>query len=294
MPAAGSIQLWGAGWASVLLLALIVAQLLARHITQPLHRLVEATGELARGNFDIRIDLATGDEMEDLSKKFEAMAGEIRVRQQQVEATNQDLARLNAGLEEEVRKRTQALLEAEEKYRILVESSPNPICILQRGRVAFFNRAFRQAFGYSAEELQRPGFDFLRSWIPRAGARWKPLLGGNGRRGQRRKSTEIVAQPKSRHPHPSGYALHLDFLRGRAGPGGHPRGRHRAPKLQEQVVSYERLRALGRWRAVCPRFQQCSGRDPGPGEMLQRSRPSPRLLRGSRSSRRRLATARKR
>jgi PAS domain S-box-containing protein len=278
-----SIQLWGIGLGvGVLLLALIVAQLLARHITRPLHRLVEATGELARGNFDIRIDLTTGDEMEDLSKQFEVMAGEIRVRQQQVEATNHDLARLNAGLEEEVRKRTHALLEAEQKYRILVEYSPNPICILQRGRLVFFNRAFQQAFGYGAEELQRPGFDFLSLLEPEDRGKVEALLGGDGSGPSGAdESIEIVAQPKSGTP------IHLDMRSTLISYEGSPALEAilvdvtERRKLQEQVVSYERLRALGEMAGgVAHDFNNVLGAILARAQMLQRSAAEPQVLRG--------------
>ncbi len=43
--------------------------------------------------------------------------------------------------------------ETEERYRILINLSPNAICFLQEGRFTFINDAFTQTFGYSQEEL---------------------------------------------------------------------------------------------------------------------------------------------
>jgi PAS domain S-box-containing protein len=267
------MRLWGIGvGVGVLLLACVIALLLARHITRPLHRLVEATGELARGNFDVHIDLATGDEFEDLARKFEVMTQEIKTKQHQVEATNRDLADLNATLEDAVRKRTRDLLEAEEKYRILVENSPNPICILQNRRLVFLNQAFGHAFGYSAEELQSPGFDFL-SLLDSAGQRTvEALLAESDTSAYAATSTEITAT------HRDGTPITLDMRSTAISYEGAPALEAilvditERRKLQDQVVAYERLRALGEMAGgVAHDFNNVLGVILARAQMLQRS-----------------------
>ena len=266
------MRLWAIGVGlGALLLGYIIALLLARHITRPLHRLLEATEELARGNFDVEIDLATGDEFEDLARKFEVMTREIKAKQLQVESSNRDLADLNATLEDAVRKRTRALLEAEEKYRILVESSPNPICILQTGRLVFFNQAFGQAFGYTREELQAPEFDVLSLFDPTARTTVEERLAGQAATDEAT-SDEIVAS------HRNGDQLVLDMRSTIISYEGAPALEAilvditERRKLQDQVVAYERLRALGEMASgVAHDFNNVLGVILARAQMLQRN-----------------------
>jgi len=145
----------------VLGVAFLVARELSRRITVPLAGLMTATEQLRRGNFDVRVGLRTGDEIEYLSNRFDEMATHLRRNQREIESKTEELAALNSSLEEKVEQRTRALTEAEEKYRTLVEFSPDPICIFQDGHLEFFNQAFTRTFGYSEAELQSPGFDPL-------------------------------------------------------------------------------------------------------------------------------------
>ncbi|HET9233486.1 MAG TPA: PAS domain S-box protein, partial [Candidatus Eisenbacteria bacterium] len=266
------MRLWAIGVGlGALLLGCLIALLLARHITRPLHQLLEATEELARGNFDVEIDLATGDEFEDLARKFEVMTREIKAKQLQVEASNRDLADLNATLEDAVKKRTRALLEAEEKYRILVESSPNPICILQTGRLVFFNQAFEHTFGYTREELQASVFDVLSLFDPASRQTVEKRLAGHAPSDEPT-SDEIVAM------HRNGDQLVLDMRSTIISYEGAPvleailvdvTERRR---LQDQVVAYERLRALGEMASgVAHDFNNVLGVILARAQMLQRN-----------------------
>ncbi len=229
----------------VLLLAVVVARLLARRIVRPLERLVEATGELARGNFDYRVGITTGDEIEDLSRKFDGMAREIRLKQSEVESTNRELAALNASLEEKVVIRTRALTEAEEKYRLLVEQSPNPICIVQNRRLVFFNQAFSETFGYPAETLSAPGFDasiLADPEEPGGLELFSPGFSGTDASGGPREMRAVRRD---------GGRIHLDVRSTVISYEGAPALEAilvdvtEQRELQDKVVSYERLRALG-------------------------------------------------
>ena len=64
--------------------------------------------------------------------------------------------RVNA-LEKEFVERKQAeesLLESEERYRSLLEASPDPIVVYDiEGRATYFNSAFIQTFGWSHDEV---------------------------------------------------------------------------------------------------------------------------------------------
>jgi PAS domain S-box-containing protein len=137
------------------ILCLVGARLAARGITRPIDRLVVATRAIARGDYSERLDLKSGDEMETLAWHFDRMADEIRRQQAEVLESREHLARLNQGLEAAVEARTHALAESEAKYRVLVESSPQGILILQSGKAVFVNGALVKLTGMSAAELLR-------------------------------------------------------------------------------------------------------------------------------------------
>jgi len=54
-----------------------------------------------------------------------------------------------------------SLRESEERYRELVELSPDPVVILQDGKFSFVNAAFHRVFGYTREDVDR-GLSFFR------------------------------------------------------------------------------------------------------------------------------------
>jgi len=141
------------------ILCLVGARLAARGITRPMDRLVAATRAIAQGDYSQRLHLKSGDEIETLAWHFDRMADEVQRQQAEALASRENLARLNQGLEAAVQARTHALAESEGKYRILVESAPQGILILQSGKAVFANPAIEQMTGRAAAELLRAGFD---------------------------------------------------------------------------------------------------------------------------------------
>jgi PAS domain S-box-containing protein len=135
------------------ILCIIGARFAARAITRPIDRLVVATRAIARGDYSQKLDLRSGDELETLAWHFDRMSDEVHRQQGQILASREDLRRLNESLEATVEARTHALAESEAKYRILVESSPLGILILQSGRAVFVNRAFERMTGRDVEAL---------------------------------------------------------------------------------------------------------------------------------------------
>jgi signal transduction histidine kinase len=78
---------------------------MARRVTGPLSDLVEGTLRAAGGDLQARIDLRTGDEIEELASNFNRMVEQVQAKQQAIEELNRDL-------EEKVRARTEDLTRA--------------------------------------------------------------------------------------------------------------------------------------------------------------------------------------
>ena len=77
-PVSRSSRAAGAAMALVVCLSLAAATLLARLLTSPLYALTRAADEVSRGNFLASVDIATGDELQDLSETFNRMTAQLR------------------------------------------------------------------------------------------------------------------------------------------------------------------------------------------------------------------------
>lgn len=75
----GGLLLGGAALAALLAFAL------ARRMTEPIRQLEEGTERIGAGQFDHRIDIRTGDELQRLADSFNAMAAELAVSQERQE-----------------------------------------------------------------------------------------------------------------------------------------------------------------------------------------------------------------
>jgi len=223
-------------------LCLLAARAAAGGITRPIQRLVTATRAIATGDYSQRVDLNSGDELETLAWHFDHMAGEVQRQQAVILASRENLARLNQTLEATVEARTRALVESEAKYRVLVESAPQGIAILQAGRIVFTNPALERMTGRDASELKTPEFDVGSLFAPEARSQVRIALHGAEAEGSqipveiqhaggRSVHAELQVAPLVFQNEPASMILLSDVSTLR--------------DLQDRLVRGEKLRALG-------------------------------------------------
>ena len=107
------LDLLGAGLLAVALGA-VGSFFLARRITRPLSHLAAGTRRAAAGDLESRLELRTGDEMEELARSFDEMIGQIRANQRAIQELNRDLEQKIRGRTEDLEWTNEALLKAYE------------------------------------------------------------------------------------------------------------------------------------------------------------------------------------
>ncbi len=264
-------------------LAFLVANLISRRIIASIKDLVRGTIAVSEGNLDHRIGIDTGDEIAMLAKHFNHMTAQVKGKQDEIAIAKLELEVLNATLEDKVTKRTQEFLASEEKYRILVESSPDPILIVQGEQVRFVNPAFGRAFGHNSPGLVREGFPVSELFAPedraRACDRIRAILEG---------SAPQVVEVKGMT---RGGAVRLLELWGmRISYLGAPaveiilRDTTERKELHNQLVQHEKLRALGQLAGgVAHDFNNTLGIILGRAQLLQRVTREEPILKGLRT-----------
>ncbi len=129
--------------AKVLLYGLLVLAVLwgtglvvARRIARPIQLLHDGVREIGSGRLDRRLELQTGDEIEGLADAFNQMAENLQRSFAQIEQRVVDVHRL------------------EEKYRDLIEHSPEMIYQLNRsGRFVHVNKTGLEKLKYTLDEM---------------------------------------------------------------------------------------------------------------------------------------------
>lgn len=140
---------------AALIVALAVSSLLQRAISTRLLWLVSKTKDVSdSGNYSIRVSSEGKDEIAILSEAFNNML-------EQIEKTQHALKEINIKLEERVKKRTVALIEAqgslqdsEEKYRKIVEEAGDFVYASDdKGYFTYANPICKKLTGYTENEF---------------------------------------------------------------------------------------------------------------------------------------------
>ncbi|MDQ4061164.1 MAG: PAS-domain containing protein [Pseudomonadota bacterium] len=131
---------------------------LRSQVTNPLGKLVHATGLVASGRFDGALDIRRDDEIGELAASFDTMAREIKAREAALHERSARLAELNAQLAHELEERRRAELELARHRELsaLLDAIDYGILFLDpelRARAA--NRAFHMIWGIPEELVAR-------------------------------------------------------------------------------------------------------------------------------------------
>ncbi len=122
---------------------------IAKTISDPIEQLREGTEIIASGNLDYKVNIPTADEVGQLSKSFNKMTSQLKESYE--------------NLGQKVRDRTKDLFESEERYRTLVDLSPDAVIVHSGQRVIFANNAAAKLFKANSvnDLIGKPTLDFV-------------------------------------------------------------------------------------------------------------------------------------
>lgn len=152
-------------------ISIIVGLALTRAIAGNLTILTKAAIEVADGELDYKVEIMSQDEIGILAKTFNQMTQRLREmfetsKKQRLEAENlrdksnklvvkaEEQAQRVKTQKDQLAKEVSERQKSEDKFRMLIESSPDGIIMINRtGDIVLINRQIKKLFGYSSEEL---------------------------------------------------------------------------------------------------------------------------------------------
>lgn len=129
-----------------LIFANLLSFLIGNSLDKKIRQLVNYTKRVSEGNLDIEFNFKWGHELGNLASAFNVMVNKL-------EESQGKLHTYQHSLEQKIAEQNKILFESEEKYRNLVEASPNVILIIQNGRVVFSNNSIKKLFGIKPDDV---------------------------------------------------------------------------------------------------------------------------------------------
>ena len=103
--------------------AMIVAFIASWRFTNPIRKITSASEEITRGNFDIRLDIRSRDELGNLAGTINQMAQKLKEEREREKQYSEELKRQQEALQEKMKEVEALKREAEEKHRRLLEET---------------------------------------------------------------------------------------------------------------------------------------------------------------------------
>jgi len=159
-------------WATVagMFLAVLAGGLMSRYITKPIQKLAIASERVAQGDLSTPVDVTSSNEVGVLARSFNQMIVSLKKSRDELQQWGEEL-------EAEISEREQAeeaLREAEEKYKKLVEATSDMIWEAdEEGTFTFVSPRIKDILGYEVNEVVgKKTLDFLpeeeaRKWLNR-------------------------------------------------------------------------------------------------------------------------------
>ncbi len=110
-------------WVSLIIFCatLVVAYYLARGVTAPVRKLAETVSRITEGDYSVKADITTGDELETLGREINVMVNTLKQRDVEIQDYVRQIEEWNKQLESKVARRTQDLEEKNVRLRMISE-----------------------------------------------------------------------------------------------------------------------------------------------------------------------------
>jgi len=132
--------------AGFIFIAIYLSRIATLQFVGPIRQLQKGSDIISRGNFSHRLNIKTGDEIQEMADRFNYMA-------QSIEERDQQLQEVNASLEGKISERTLELQDEKDKLRIILDNVPNAFVLFDNNQIVISaSSALKQFTGHSPQE----------------------------------------------------------------------------------------------------------------------------------------------
>ncbi len=131
-----------------LIISITLSLLATRHFTTSLATLTRGAETITKGNYDYRVNVETGDEIEKLAEQFNLMAKSLFAHEKEIQ-------QYRLHLEEMVASRTEELFSEKSKLQAILDNLPSAFLLLDKElRIQTASAAFNTITGYNIDDVK--------------------------------------------------------------------------------------------------------------------------------------------